>query len=310
MATRERAPAGPVVIEAAINGGRSRSEHPGVPCTPEEVATEARRCAEAGASVVHIHARSGGDVWSASPAWYVAAIELIRTEEPVPLISLTSIRPAGVPVNPVLSLLDVLSRGKRTRPDLISVNLGHIVNWARPAALAPKFPARASEHFSNDHDDIVAVLLACRREGVTPELGVMDLGFVSNAVALRDEGALPEHPWFLIELDSPAYGAGRQVAPSTVEDYHVLVSRVRKHFPGAPFAAHGVDVPGYDVLRRAIGDGGHVRVGFEDSIQLPNGALAESNADLVEWAVREVKKAGRTVAGVDEARQIVTGVKG
>src|SRR5262245_52572986 len=110
MATRERAPAGPVVVEAAINGSRSRAEHPGVPGTPEEVAAEARRCAEAGASVVHIHARSG-DVWSASPAWYAATINLIRAQEPVPLISLTSIRPGGVPVNPVLSLLDVLTRG-------------------------------------------------------------------------------------------------------------------------------------------------------------------------------------------------------
>lgn len=306
MTTRERAPAGPVVIEAAINGGRSRTEHPGVPCTPEEVADEARRCAAAGAAVVHIHARSG-EVWSASPAWYAAAINLIRSAEPVPLISLTSIRPGGVPVNPVLSLLDVLARGKGTRPDLISVNLGHIVNWAPPAALAPKFPARASEHFPNDHDDIVAILLACQQREVTPELGIMDLGFVSNAVALRDEGVLPEKPWFLIELDSAGYGAGRQVAPSTVDDYHVLVSRVRKHFPGAPFAAHGVDVPGFDVVRRAIADGGHVRVGFEDSVRLPNGAIADSNVDLVEWAVREIKKTGRTVATMEQARRIVNG---
>jgi uncharacterized protein (DUF849 family) len=51
-----------------------------------------------------------------------------------------------------------------------------------------------------------------------------------------------------------------------------------------------------------------VRVGFEDSVRLPSGAVAESNVDLVEWAVREVKKTGRTVAGVEEARRI-TGVR-
>jgi len=306
MATEERARPGPVIIAAALNGGRSRREHPGVPCTPAEVAAEARGAAEAGASIVHIHARSG-DEWSASPAWYADAIARIRAEEPMPLVSLTSLRPAGVPGNAVVSLLDVLCRTDRTKPDLISVNLGHIVAWRRPVPMAPSPPARITEHFSNDHNDLIAILVACRRFGVTPELGVLDLGFVSNAVALRDEGVLPERPWFLVELDSPAYGARRQVAPSTAEDYHVLASRVRKYFPEAAFAAHGVELPGYTVLRRALADGAHLRVGFEDCVHLPDGSQAESNAELVDWAVEAAEKIGRPVASVAEARRTTSG---
>src|SRR5260370_279626 len=80
---------------------------------------------------------------------------------------------------------------------------------------------------------------ASRRLGVTPELGVMDLGFISNAVALRDDRLLPARPWFLIELDSPSYGAGRQVAPSTVANYDLLASLARAHFPRAAWAGHG-----------------------------------------------------------------------
>lgn len=306
MATSARAPQTPVVIEAALNGGRSRREHPGVPCTPAEVAAAALGAGDAGASIVHIHARSG-DEWSASPAWYADAISLIRRGASPPLVSITSIRPAGVPGNAVVSLLDVLCRSRRTAPDLISVNLGHIVSWRRPAPFAPFPPSRITDHFTNDHNDLIAILTACERFGVTPELGVMDLGFINNAVALRSEGVMPEHPWFLVELDSPEYGSGRQVAASTVEDYQVLAGRVRSHFPGSALAAHGVDVPGFAVLMKALADGGHLRVGFEDSIVLPGGERADSNVDLVRWAVEAAEQAGRPVADADASRRITAG---
>ena len=134
----------------------------------------------------------------------------------------------------------------------------------------------------------------------------MDLGFVSNAVALRDDGVLPARPWFLIELDSPAYGSGVQVAPSTVANYDALAAPLRQHFPAARWAAHGQGVAGYAVIERALADGAHVRVGFEDAIHLPDGRLARSNAELVRWAVAAAQKAGRTPATIEEAR-LITG---
>jgi uncharacterized protein (DUF849 family) len=306
MATHEQSKTAPVIIEAALNGGRSRREHPGIPCTQAEVAAAAHEAADAGASIVHVHARSGDD-WSASPAWYADAIARIRSSDAPPLISITSIRPAGVPGNAVVSLLDVLCRSRRTAPDLISVNLGHVVSWRPPAPFAPSPPARMTDHFPNDHNDLIASLTACERFNVTPELGVMDLGFISNAVALRLAGVMSETPWFLVELDSPGYGSGHQVAPSTVEDYEVLASRVRQHFPDSAFAAHGVGVAGYAVLRRALADGAHLRVGFEDAVCLPDGTRAESNVDLVRWATDAAEKAGRPVADPDEARRITMG---
>lgn len=302
-------PVQPVIIEAALNGGRSRREHPGIPCTPVDVAAAAQEAAAAGASIVHIHARSG-DVWSASPAWYADAIARIRAADSPPLVSITSIRPAGVPGNAVVSLLDVLCRSRRTAPDLISVNMGHIVSWRAPAPFAPSPPARVTEHFPNDHNDLLAILTACDRFHVTPELGVMDLGFVSNAVALRMEGVLPETPWFLVELDSPGYGAGQQIAPSTAEDYDVLSSRVRQHFPDSPMAAHGAGVAGFAVLRRAMADGAHLRVGLEDSVCLPDGSRAESNVALVRWAVAAAERAKRPIADPDLARRITIGDTG
>jgi 3-keto-5-aminohexanoate cleavage enzyme len=291
----------PAIIEAALNGGRSRAEHPALPVTPEEIADEARRCAAAGASVVHIHAQGEDGSWRADLDWYAAAIRAIRAAAPGLLISLTTIRPESVHVATVNDLLTTLAADAATRPDLASVNLGHGVAWERD-----ELPGgRRTIHFPNSHDDIAATLGVCAATGIVPELGVMDIGYIANAVALRHDGLLPALPWFLLELDAPAFGSGRQVAPATVPNYDFLAHLLREHFPAAPWAAHGHGHPGYAVLERALATGAHIRVGFEDCLHLPDGTLAPSNAAQVEWAVATARALGREPATPDEARAII-----
>lgn len=292
-----------VVIEAALNGGRDRADNEAVPYTAAELAAEARRCADEGATVFHVHARADGGGWTADPARYARVVRHLREAVPHRLVSITSIRPEGVRVAAILDLLAALAGDPTTKPDLISVNLGHIVTWD----LVTSGPVRRRTiHYPNAYEDITRLLPVCTAHGIRPELGVMDLGFVANAVTLRDDGVLPPRPWFLIELDNPAYGSGVQVAPSTIANYDALVAPLRQHFPAARWAAHGQGVAGYAVVERALGDGAHVRVGFEDAIHLPDGRLARSNAELVRWAVAAAQEAGRTPATVDEAR-VITG---
>lgn len=291
----------PVIVEAALNGGRSRAEHPAVPITPEEVASEAWRCAEAGASIVHIHAQDEAGGWRADRDWYAAAIRAIRAAAPGLLISLTTLRPEGEPVATVTDLLTALAADPATRPDLASVNLGEIAEWVRDGVP----PTRRTLRYPNSHDDIAATLATCAATGIVPELGVMDIGFIANAVALRHDGLLPALPWFLLELDSPTFGSGRQVAPATVANYDYLAYLLREHFPSAPWAAHGHGHPGYAVLERALTTGAHIRVGFEDCLLLPDGNIAPSNAAQVEWAVAAARTLGRATATIDEARAII-----
>lgn len=290
-----------VVIEAALNGGRDRAENDAVPFTAGELAAEARRCAEEGATVFHVHGRADDGGWTADPARYAEVMRDLREAVPHGLVSITSIRPESVRVDAILDLLGALASDPATRPDLVSVNLGHIAIWEPVTA---ETTPRRTIHYPNAYDDVTRLLSACAAHGIQPELGVMDLGFVSNAAALRDDGVLPERPWFLVELDSPAFGSGIQVAPSTVANYDALAASMRLHFPAARWAAHGQGVAGYAVLERALANGAHVRVGFEDAIQLPDGRLARSNAELVRWAVEAVWKAGRTPATIEEARAI------
>lgn len=284
-----------VIIAAALNGGRLRSEHPHIPYTPTELADDARACAAAGACIVHLHARASDGGWTVDPALYAEALRRVRAATPATLIGITSLRPAGEPITTLLTLLRTLAGDDATRPDLLSINLGHITVWGD-----------ATLHYPNDYADVAALLDTCRATGVTPELGVMDIGFVSNAVRLRDAGLLPEPPWFLIELDSPGYGRGGQVAPASAANYRVLAERVRENFPTANWAAHGMDVAGFGVLHEALLTGAHLRVGFEDAICLPSGTLAADNADLVRWAVSAARDHGRQPATPAQARALLT----
>jgi 3-keto-5-aminohexanoate cleavage enzyme len=287
-----------VVVEAALNGGRIRAENEAVPYTAAELAAEAKRCADQGATVFHVHARADDGGWTVDPPRYAEVLAELRESVPHGLVSITSIRPEGVRVDEILTLLATLAGDPATKPDMISVNLGHFVAWEPVVGGL----VRRTTHYPNAYEDITRLLAACTAHGIRPELGVMDLGFVSNAVTLRDDGVLPERPWFLIELDSPAYGSGVQVAPSTVANYDALVAPMRQHFSVSRWAVHGQGVAGYAVLERALVDGGHVRVGFEDAVHLPDGRLARSNAELVKWAVETVHEVGRPLATVEEAR--------
>ncbi len=71
-----------IIIKACLNGARGREQNPNIPWTPTEVAAEAKRCFEAGASIVHIHARTPQGAMSYDPVWYTEADRLIRTQTP------------------------------------------------------------------------------------------------------------------------------------------------------------------------------------------------------------------------------------
>src|SRR5687767_15584329 len=87
-----------VVVEAALNGGRVRAENEAVPYTAAELAAEARRCADEGATLFHVHARADDGGWTAGPARYAEVIRDLRETVPHGLVSITSIRPEGVRV--------------------------------------------------------------------------------------------------------------------------------------------------------------------------------------------------------------------
>jgi 3-keto-5-aminohexanoate cleavage enzyme len=312
---RRKAPAGPVLVQVAINGGRDRREHPAIPYTPEEAATEAIACIDAGAALVLLRARGRYGAWSASPAWYSHAIRRIRHYRPDALIGIPAIRPETIPVDVILGLLVTLSNSAATRPDLLSVNLGHVMVWEAiapgDAAAGRPIPrpvrglglSRRTVHYPSSYGDIVALLDACRSGGIVPELAIHDLGSVNNAVTLAADGLLPLAPWCRVAVDGPVTSTGS--ASAEAEDYDVLADRIARRLPGAGWVGHGTGRAGFAVTEQALVTGAHLRVGFEDSVVAPDGTRAPSNADLVAWAAGRVRAERRAIADAGQARRII-----
>ena len=283
-----------IVIKACLNGIRGREASPGVPFTPKEVAAEAKRCADAGASMVHFHARGANGEISYDPDWYAETDRLIRESTSL-VLNHTTVRTADVPIERVLDTL----RDTPEPVDMISLNPGYLV-------LHPKTRSETRETLAipNDYSDLIALIEVCRERGIVPEPTVLDTGFLSTVALLVHEGWLEPPPYLLLEF-SGRFGDGLQVIPGDMRSYTFMTECVGEVFPQATWIAHGIEDSVFEIAELAVNDGAHVRVGFEDRATLADGTRADSNAQFVQWAVDYASECGREPATPEEAREIL-----
>jgi len=284
-----------IIIKACLNGARGREANPNVPWTPEEVSQEAVRCFDAGASIVHFHARTPEGGISYDPEWYAHTDTLIRAQCDL-VLNHTTARQAGVPVETVTRyLLDT--------PDpveMVSLNLGQGVRWVP----AQGGSTRRTSITPNSYEDILATLEACYRRGTFPEPAVHDMGMLNNAVTLMREGNIRSSRYFLVE-PSAHWGDGRQGLPGTPKNYFLITDTIREFYPEATWLAHSSGSQTFVIGAIAIATGAHLRVGFEDSPFLPNNPQPISNAEYVAWAVALARAHGREPATPAQARELL-----
>ncbi len=283
-----------IIIKACLNSARSREHNPHVPWTPAEVAAEAKRCADAGASIVHFHARTPQGGTSYDPTWYAEADRLIRAQTNL-IVNHTTAREPDVTTAQVLQYL----RETPEPVNLVSLNTGTIVFYTADA-----HGTRRTVTIPNSYEDIRQIIFACRERGIMPEPAVLDTGFLSNLVRLVEDGLLPVPRYLLVEF-SGRFGDGFQLMPGTPRSYFYLTECIRDVFPGATWVAHGIEDSVFTIASLAVATGAHVRVGLEDRATLIDGTPARSNADFVEWAVRLARTYGREPATPREARAMI-----
>ena len=283
-----------IIVKACLNGARGRDGNPNVPWTPQEVADDAVRCHEAGAAVVHFHAREEDGAVSFDHEWYAETDRLIRERCDL-VLNHTTIRPPGVELGRVLDYL----RGTPKPVDMVSVVMGDLRVWRRlPGG------GRASTLIENSYEDIRDTLEVCYARGIVPEPTLWDGGMLNNAITLIEDGLLRSGRYFLIEPNGD-WGNGAQRLPGSPRDYLRLADQVREHLPEAIWIAHGGGRHTFPLAAVAIATGAHVRVGFEDSPTLPDDAQPDSNARFVEWAVRLARSLGREPFSPGEARPLL-----
>lgn len=264
-----------LIITAALTGAETtRADNPNLPLSPEEIAKAALEAWNAGASIIHLHARDAEGRPTQDVATFRETMALIRERCDV-IVQISTGGAVGTPPEERLRPLDLV-------PEMATLTCG-TVNFGdgvfeNPLWLIEAFARKMAELH------------------IKPELEVFDVGMVETAVKLARRGLLTEPLYFDFVMGVPGG------IPGTIDNLLHLAGQIPA---GASWQVAGIGRAELPLGVVAIVAGGHVRVGFEDNVYYSKGVLAESNAQLVARMARIAKEVGREVATPAEARRIL-----
>ncbi len=295
-----------LIITAAISGAATiPSLTPYLPFTPEDIADSAIKAAEAGAAIVHIHARRPEDGFpSSDPEHFRQIITRIKQHSDAVICITTG--------GSVMMTVEERARtSPLVKPEMCSFNLGSI-NFGLQTALKYlkeyKYPwekqyLEMSKDFvfKNSFKDLEYLSKITKETETRPELEVYDVGHLYNLDFIVNEGFMspPLHMQFVMGVLGGIRG--------TPEDLTYLLTKAQVLFGEENFtwSVIGVGAAEINLSTMAIHMGGHVRVGLEDNIYIRKGVLAKSNAELVEKVVHLAAALDREVATPEDARRIL-----
>lgn len=302
-----------LIITAALTGAVTMPvQTPYLPLSPEEVANEAIRAAEAGAASVHIHARSPKD-GSPSAELEVFREIITRIKERTNAVicittggSLTATREERIRVVPAF------------KPELASFNMGSMNFSIHP--IAERYEDKDYKYpwekgfvemtkdviFRNTFADLEYFLQTLLNNDTKPECEAYDVGHLYNINYLVRKGLIKPPLWMQF-VTGILGGIG-----ASLEDIMYMKQTADRLFGAQNYdwSVIGAGYPDeFKAATLAIMMGGHVRVGLEDNIFVKKGVLAKSNAELVEKVVRIAREFDREIATPDEVRAYL-GLKG
>jgi uncharacterized protein (DUF849 family) len=275
-----------VIITCALTGAvTTKKQCEAIPYTAVEIAEEARRAYEAGATVVHIHGRE--DDGRPSYRKEVFAAYKAEIQKRCPIILNFSTGAVGLPMQ------ERVAHVVECRPEIGALNAGSLT-YAKYSKTKKQFVFDFV--FGNPFADITYLLRQMNEVRVRPECELFDTGHVENLEPLIDMGLLK--PPCDVNLVMGVLGGMR----SNVETLNFIVSQLR---PGTIWKTTPISHMTWPITAAALALGGNVRVGLEDNFYLPTGQMVKSNGDLVAQAATMARAIGREPASVDEARKIL-----
>ena len=275
-----------VVVSCALTGVLAdRKQCPAIPYTPSEIADEALRAWNAGATVVHIHARNDDGSPTFAPAVFGRIKDEVRARCPVVINFSTGT------LDEDTTLQEQMIR--EVRPDVAALNMG-TMNYARYSERRQEFVFDLV--FPNSFGKIARMLKAMNDAGVKPELECFDTGHTRSIEPLLHMGLL-QGPLEFSFIMGVLGGL-----PASVPALQLQAGQVP---PGSSWQVIGIGRDQWRLLGAALVLGGNVRVGLEDNFYLPDGAMAASNGALVERVVRLAADLGRRPATLAETQAML-----
>lgn len=270
-----------VIINAAITGMvPMKKDNPYIPISNDEIVADAKRCWEAGASIIHLHARDENGTPTHRGEIYRDLFLRIRESCPGLMISGST---SGRMVSELEKRAEVLEPVPGLHPDFASLTLGSL-NFRTGASV-------------NAPETIKALAHAMRKRGIVPELEMFDFGMLDYAHYLIKEGV----------LNGPIYGNILLGSLGTLSaSPYNLAAMVRNLPMGMIWSATGIGRFQFQVNALALSMGGHVRVGLEDNLWYDDARLQPaSNPGLIERIVKLAHAMGRGIASPAEARAMI-----
>ncbi|HEX2068837.1 MAG TPA: 3-keto-5-aminohexanoate cleavage protein [Actinomycetota bacterium] len=278
----------PCVITCAVSGAvANKQQCPGIPYTPEEYAKEVRRARDAGASMVHIHARTPEGVPTVEPEHYRAITQAVLADTPDIIINYST-GWVGLP------MAERVGHITQLKPEIGALNMGSM-NYAKYSEKRKGFVFNFV--FENNFEDIIFLLQRMNETAVKPECECFDVGHVESVEPLIDLGVLT--PPIQFSLIHGVLGGIQATARNLAHMASVVPT-------GSTWGVIAISRDQWMMVGAAAALGGNVRVGFEDNFYLPSGEMAGSNGDLVEAAASIVRLQGRKVAEPAEARALLS----
>ena len=275
-----------VVVTAALTGALAdRRQCPNLPYSPLEIALEAERAWNAGATIVHVHVREP----DGKPSWRPELFQEMATETRKRCPVILNFSTGGMEGT-------IQHRSRHiplVKPEMAALNMGSM-NYSIYSKRQKKFLMQGV--FLNPFEDINYLLGLMRENGVVPELECFDAGHICNADPFIDMGLLKPPYHFSLIL---GVTGGLSATPQNLRNQVGLLPE------GSNWQLIGISQEQWGLLELSLELGGHVRVGLEDNFYLPDGSMAKSNADLVEIAVRKIRERGQEVANLEETRALL-----
>ncbi len=264
-----------LIITVAPTGSVPTKEMtPHVPVTAREIADTAVRCREAGASVIHIHARDSSGQPTLDPDQF-ARIHAQITEATDLIVQVSTGGRAGMDPERRAAAVRLL------RPEMASLTTGSM-----------NFPDRV---YANPFDVVEYLAKAMAEAGTKPEMEIFEPGMIANALLLRDKGLTSPPLHFDFVLGS------RGSLPASPKNLLFLSESIPE---GSTWTVAGLGRWQLPMAGLAIIMGGHVRVGLEDNLYYRKGELA-TNEQLVARVAWLAAELGREVASPRVARSIL-----
>lgn len=266
-----------LIITCAITGAETTKEHnKAVPYTVKEMVEEAKLAYQAGASIIHLHARYDDGSPTQDIFRYQEIIMAIQKECPDLIIQVSTGGAVGMSIEERSDVLNL-------QPEMATLDCGTL-NFG------------GDEIFINTENDIIYFANKMNDLKIKYEMECFEKGHIDMTKRLIKKDVIkpPFHFSFVLGVVGGMTGEER--------DFLFLKESIPE---GSSYSVAGIGRYEFSLAELAIKHGGHVRVGLEDNIYLEKGILAKSNADLVEKVVKIAKKYNREIANPSETRKIL-----